>query len=287
GPPAGAGAPTLPPPYTPAVVTMRSNWDDLPPATRTAVAARTGPIYTATPVGAGRNSEIAVTLDTPTGRIFVKGLRSHHPRVWTQRREATINPYVAPLAPRLLWTIDDGEWNLLGFEHLDGRPADYSPHANDLPLVAEAIITLAGVRAPADVELKQIEQRFADYVDTPEDAALLRGDTVLHTDWTPDNVLIVDNTARVVDWAWPTRGAAWIDAACWVVWLISAGHTPAEAEQWAAKTPAWSTAPPRGLDVFARAQQRLWAGIAADAPDIAWKQDLAAAAAHWSTHRHH
>ncbi|MBB4784415.1 hypothetical protein BJY27_005376 [Streptomyces rapamycinicus] len=267
------------------MVTMRMHWEDLPAATREAVAARTGPIYRAATADKGLNSEIAATLETRAGRIFVKGLSCDHPRVWTQQRETAINPHVAPLAPRLLWTINDGTWNLLGFEYLDGHPADYSPRSDDLPLVAEAIITLSGVRAPVGIVLKQIEQRFADYLDSPDDAELLRGETLLHTDWTPDNVLIVDNAARVVDWAWPTRGAAWIDAACWVVWLIAAGHTPSDAEQWAAKTPAWSPAPARALDVFATAQQRLWAGIAADAPDVEWKQALAAAAGQWATYR--
>jgi len=264
---------------------MRLQWEDLPAATREAVEARTGPIYAAATADKGLNSEIAATLDTGAGRIFVKGMNTDHPRAWTQDREATINPFVAPLAPRLFWQIDDGTWDLLGFEHLDGRPADYRPQSDDLPLVAEAIITLSGVRAPVDLELKHIEQRLADYIDDPADAGLLRGETLLHTDWHPDNVLIVDNAARVVDWAWPTRGAAWIDAACWVVWLTSAGHTPADAEQWAAKTPSWSTAPRRALDVFATAQERLWAGIAADAPDIAWIQDLAAAASRWAAYR--
>ncbi|MEU2393953.1 aminoglycoside phosphotransferase [Streptomyces sp. NPDC007369] len=264
---------------------MRMHWDDLPAATRDAVAARTGPIYATRTTDKGANSEIAATLDTGAGRIFVKGLRCDHPRVWTQQREAAINPYVAPLAPRLLWALDDGAWNLLGFENLDGPHADYSPGSDDLPLVAEAIIALSHVHAPPEIELKQIEQRLADYVDHPDDAALLRGDTVLHTDWTPDNVLIVEGAARVVDWAWPTRGAAWIDAACWVLWLIAAGHDPAEAELWAAKTPAWSTAPTRALDVFAVAQRRLWDSIAADSPDVSWKQDLAAAANQWTTYR--
>ncbi|MEU6822782.1 aminoglycoside phosphotransferase [Streptomyces atriruber] len=264
---------------------MRTAWDDLSPATRGAITARTGPIYATSSTDKGMNSELAVTLHTGSGPVFVKGLRLDHPRVWTQQREATINPYVAPLAPRLLWSIKTDEWHLLGFEHLHGRPAEYARGSDDLPLVAEAITALAKVHAPVDVELKQIEQRFADYVDAPGDAALLRGDTVLHTDWTPDNVLIVDGAARVVDWAWPTRGAAWIDAACWVVWLISAGHTPDEAELWAAKTPAWATAPPRAVDVFAVAQQRLWTGIAADNPETGWKRSLADAATRWADHR--
>ncbi|MEU1674112.1 aminoglycoside phosphotransferase [Streptomyces roseifaciens] len=265
---------------------MRLHWDDLPTTTRDAVAARTGPIYAAATIDKGLNSEIAATLDTRAGRVFVKGLRHDHPRVWTQQREAAINPHVAGLAPRLLWTVTDDEWYLLGFEHLDGRPADYAPSSNDLPLVAEAIINLSTVRAPGDIELKQIEQRLADYLDHPADAELLRGDTLLHTDWTPDNVLIVEGAARVVDWAWPTRGAAWIDAACWVLWLIAAGHTPADAELWAAKTPAWSTAPARALDVFATAQQRLWRSIAEEAPDVPWKRGLADAAGRWAAYRH-
>ncbi len=264
---------------------MRLQWQDLPAATREAVEARTGPIYAAATADKGLNSEIAATLDTRAGRIFVKGMNTGHPRAWTQNRETTINPYVAPLAPRLLWRVNDDTWDLLGYEHLDGPSVDYSPRSDDLPLVAEAIITLSSVRAPIDLDLKHIERRLADYIDNPDDAELLRGETLLHTDWHPDNILIVDNAARVVDWAWPTRGAAWIDAAYWVVWLISAGHTPADAEQWAAKVPAWSTASRRALDIFAIAQKRLWAGIATDAPDIAWMQDLAAAAAQWANYR--
>jgi hypothetical protein len=264
---------------------MRLHWEDLPTATRAAVEALTGPVYAAATADKGLNSEIAATLDTGAGRVFVKGMNSDHPRAWTQNREATINPHVAPLAPRLLWRMNDGTWDLLGFEHFEGRPADYRPESADLALVAEAIITLSGVRAPVDLELKHIEQRLADYINSPDDAELLRGEYLLHTDWHPDNVLIVDNAARVVDWAWPTRGAAWIDAGCWVVWLIAAGHSSAAAEQWAAKIPAWFTASRRAIDVFATAQERLWAGIAADAPDVAWIQALAAAASQWAAYR--
>ncbi|MGH3608727.1 MAG: hypothetical protein ACRDRD_11660 [Pseudonocardiaceae bacterium] len=40
-----------------------------------------------------------------------------------------------------------------------------------------------------------------------DDTSALQGDTLLHTDLDPLNVLIND-TARVIDWAWPTCGAA-------------------------------------------------------------------------------
>ncbi|WP_327668072.1 MULTISPECIES: hypothetical protein [unclassified Streptomyces] len=185
----------------------------------------------------------------------------------------------------LLWSISDAQWNLLGYEHLEGRSADYTPHSPDLPLVTEALTTLSGVKAPAGIELKEIGQRLDTYLNTPEDAGLLHGDALLHTDWHPDNVLLGDRTARVVDWAWPTRGAAWIDTAYWVIWLVAAGHEPDDAELWAAKIPGWSTTTPRALEVFATAQARLWAEIADEAPDATWMRDLADAARRWSAHR--
>ncbi|MBA0053717.1 aminoglycoside phosphotransferase [Streptomyces sp. AJS327] len=267
------------------MVTMKLNWADLPESTRDTITEHTGPITGTQSTAKGMNSEIAVTLDADRGRFFLKGRRNDHPQAWTQQREAAINPYVVPLAPRLVWALDDGEWNLLVFEHVDGRPVNYCPGSKDLPRVAEAISTLSGVHAPANIEMKQIEQRLAAYIDRPEDAALLSGETVLHTDWTPDNVLIHNDAARIVDWAWPTRGAAWVDAACWAVWLISAGHAPHQAEQWASKTPAWATTTNRALHVFAAAQARLWTSIAEEAPDTEWKQSLATAAHQWVTYR--
>ncbi|WP_052397449.1 MazG-like family protein [Streptomyces sp. NRRL F-5123] len=50
------------------------------------------------------------------------------------------------------------------------------------------------------------------------------GDALLHTDFAPDNVLIADGRARPVDWAWPTRGEAWIDPSALALRLMEAGH---------------------------------------------------------------
>jgi hypothetical protein len=61
-----------------------------------------GTVRAVEPISAGLNCGIAALLHTPTGRVFLKGLPCDHPRVATQRREAEINSYVAPIAPRLL-----------------------------------------------------------------------------------------------------------------------------------------------------------------------------------------
>jgi hypothetical protein len=109
------------------------------------------------------------------------------------------------------------------------------------------------------------------------------GDHLLHTEWSPGNVVINDG-AQLVDWAWPPRGAGWIDPACWVVRLVASGHSPPSAENWAAQTPAWHSAPRDALDEFARVQAALWHGIAQDGPEP-WTERLADAARQWMEYR--
>src|SRR3954468_11333677 len=96
-----------------------------------------GPVLDIEMLSTGYNSEIAARLHFTDGTVFVKGLRQDHPRVWTQQREADINPHTDGLAPALRWHIQKAGWNLLGFEDLDARHADYSPGSPDLELVLQ------------------------------------------------------------------------------------------------------------------------------------------------------
>lgn len=113
-------------PLYPCAVPRRQEWGDLPGDVPTAVREHTDPIDRVEHAGSGFSSQIAVTLDTASGRVFVKGMRRDHADAWTQQREAAVNPHVVPLGPRLLWRVTAGGWDLLGFEHLTGRSADYS-----------------------------------------------------------------------------------------------------------------------------------------------------------------
>lgn len=266
------------------MATTRIAFEDLPAAVQTAIEEHTGPVLKIETSPAGFNSEISARIHSETGTCHVKGLRTTHPRIWTQRREAEVNEYVRGIAPALLWRLETAGWDILAFEAIDGHHADYSPHSPDLPKVAGTLRRLGDVSRP-DIELRHAEQRLHRYLEREADAELFAGDALLHTDLNNENVLIRGEQALLVDWAWATLGAPWLDAAYWVIWLMAAGgHAPEAAEQWAARIPAWHVAPRASVDAFAAANANLWEEIAGDTPDT-WTGRMLDAAQLWATHR--
>ncbi|MCZ4603683.1 hypothetical protein O3S80_07825 [Streptomyces sp. Lzd4kr] len=158
-------------------------------------------------INAGLNSAIAARVRTADRALFVKGLPLDHPRVWTQKREEQISPYVRTIAPDLLWHVEDAGWSLLGFAYVDGQHADFTPTSSDLPAVMATMTRLADVPAPA-LELKSMPNRFRSFVDDPADLSWFAGDSLLHTEWNPHNVLVTGDSALFVDWGWASTGAA-------------------------------------------------------------------------------
>lgn len=132
--------------------------------------------------------------------------------------------------------------------------------------------------------MKLAEHRWRTYVDAPADLEWLKGDQLLHTDYNPLNVLMSDGQALLIDWAWPTRGAGWIDPACIILRLIANGHSATSAEQVVETVPTWRAAPTKGLAVFAQACVRIWKEIADDNP-VEWIENMAEAAHVWAVHR--
>jgi Ser/Thr protein kinase RdoA (MazF antagonist) len=151
-------------------------------------------------------------------------------------------------------------------------------------MLAATLTALADLPAPR-AELKRAENRWADYIDEPTARAALAGEYLCHTDFNPENVLVTNGRTVLADWAWATHGAPWIDPALGAIWLIATGgQTPAEAEAWAARMPAWHTAPADTLAVFATANARLWNEIAEDNPG-SWSASLRDAAEQWAAFR--
>jgi hypothetical protein len=262
-----------------------TDWDDLDAPVREAIQRRTGPVRRARTASAGLNSRLALILDAESGPVFVKGLPVSHPGVVRQHREAMINSHITAVAPRLLWQAEEAGWNLLAFDYIPGaRHADYRPGCADLPKVVAAMNRLRQIPCP-DLPVKQATQRWSAYLDDRA-CTWLDGDTLLHTDFNPLNVLIAPQATWIVDWAWPTRGAAFIDPACFLLRLMASGHTAVGAERWAAQCIGWDQAPPRAISAFATASARLFAEIALDDPQP-WKQQLASVASEWMTYRVH
>ena len=263
----------------------RIPWDNLPGPLKAAIAERTGPVSAGRAVTDGQNSPLAAVIDTPGGKVFVKGLPSGHRLVVTQAREAAAAPLAKGISPELLWHFDEAGWNVLGFEHVHGRAADYSPGSPDIDLVTGLMHALAAIEIPPGPgPWKPLETRLRTYVDTPADALAFAGRALTHTDWMPDNILISRGRAWLVDWAWATPGAGWTDPAFWLLRLMARGHTAEQAEALAARLPAYAAADPARIDIFARANVRMWNEIE-QSNKSPWAKTMARTARTWARHR--
>ncbi|MEU5977838.1 hypothetical protein [Streptomyces sp. NPDC047315] len=131
------------------------------------------------------------------------------------------------------------------------------------------------------------ETRWDAFTAGPDEARLFRGNSLIHGDIAPGNSLVaLDGCGGwAVDWAWPTRGAAFIDPATLVLQLIAAGHTPAAAEDLGSACPGWAKADPRAIDAFARANLRMYRHRAERFTKQTWLHDMEATAQAWVDHR--
>ncbi|ARZ72597.1 hypothetical protein SMD11_7021 [Streptomyces albireticuli] len=235
----------------------------------------------------GFSSDFSAVIDSEKGRFFVKAMFNNPGgRKDSILRERAINPYVQPLSPRLLWSVDgdDAGWIILGFEAIEERGLDFEPGSPDLPLAVDLLNRAASLELP-DIARDWREDRWDAYVNSEDELMLLRGDALLHTDINPSNLTVGEAGAWIIDWSWPTRGPGFIDPACLVVQLIAAGHTPESAESWAAGCTAWANADPQAIDAFAAADLRMHRQLAERTPNESWLADMATAAQAWAEHR--
>ncbi|MFI1194166.1 hypothetical protein ACH4T9_13025 [Micromonospora sp. NPDC020750] len=258
---------------------MHTRWDDLPDTARRAVVAHTGAVGQVIPAGAGATCSFAATLHTGSDLVFCKGLPVTDRLAWTLRNEIRVNPHLPGIAPALRWQVEQDGWLLAGFEHVVGRHADLRPGSPDLPAVAAVLAGLAAAPPPA-FPVRPFAARWEHLIDP----AHVDGRTLAHTDMSRRNWLVNPGGARLVDWATPALGPAWLDTAFTAVRLIRYGHTPAAAEQWAAQIPVWSTAPDGSLSAFAATLARVWQRQQDRSP-AAHRPPLIGAARAWCRHR--
>lgn len=245
----------------------------------------TGPVTDVEPASRGFSSDLTALVRCEKGPFFVKAMRNRPGgRRDSLVREALVNPAVMPVSPALLWHAENEDWIALGFEVVEGRRADFGPGSPDLPAVVDTLNRISSLDLP-EVARDWPEARWDRFALDKAEADLFRGDGLLHTDINPSNLIIGQNGAWAVDWAWPTRGAAFIDVACLVIQLIAAGHAAQGAESWAGRCQAWGDANPAAVDAFAAATFRMYRSRARRFRDASWLEDMAGAARGWAVHR--
>lgn len=262
----------------------RSDWSDLPDAVQAAIQRHTGPVRGSDPAEAGKHSDITAALHTDEGRVFIKGMQTEPvvPDLWALRRESRIYPYVTEYAPRLLWTVDAGGWLVLGFEHIEGRHADFTPGSPDLAVLAQIVEAFEAMPCPG-VVTRCVERRWQDYVD---DVTPMAGDAMLHVDLNPANLLVTsDGRVYVIDWGFTSRGASWVELAILVQWLIGNGHTPRQAEEWVGRFPSWRAADSAAIDLLAHANAARWRDLTAAYDSPPWAVALTSWVEQWASYR--
>jgi hypothetical protein len=255
---------------------MRMDWTAVPEAVTTEVADRVGGLHV-TPATTGDHAEIAATISGANGTVFVKAACTDF-GVRSLRFELRVSEAVSGShSPAVAWHFETAGWLVVGFEHCEGPHADLSPGSPDLDLLGEALTMLGETPAP-NVPLFSPKARlgFAH--------PAMDGDTLVHTDLGPANLIVTPNGLRIVDWAMAAKAATWVELAMLAPWLISAGHTPEQAEQWLARQPAWQLTDAAILDNLATKNAEKWAAKSAETTK-AWVHDLAAWTSRWAAHR--
>jgi len=233
----------------------------------------------------GYSSDLTAIVECETGPFFVKAMRNKPGGRRDQiERERLINPYVISVAPALRWYVDEGAWYVLGFEVVDGRCSLFNPGSPDEKEIVRSLSEIADIRCP-ELAYAWPETRWNRFVASDEEARLIAGRSLLHSDINPSNFLIGASGTWVVDWAWPTMGAAFIDPACLVVQLVASGHSAESAESWASRCRSWTDADPQAIDAFAAATVRMHRSFVQRNPDAAWLQAMADAAQAWASYR--
>lgn len=293
----------------------RFQWSDLPTPARDAITERFGQVRHTETTPRGLTVGVASRLHTETGDVFLKAIPVRSPAVghhWREHQVGQTLPTTIP-TPHLKWSARVGGWLMLAFEHIPGRDADLSPGSADIPRVLDTLAALPGKLTPcpwpaapevtirlsamASQARETLSDPPADTEDTSAacasafnrlDLGATEGETLVHGDIHAANLHITpEHQVFLLDWSLAARGAPWLDALRLVPRLISAGHTPAQAEAAMNRLPAWAEAPADAATSLAAMWALFAAHMAAHGPRSQRQQrerSMQAGAA-WVQHR--
>lgn len=232
----------------------RLGWQDLPRHVRTRIAGLAGAeVIAEIGTTSGFSPGFASVLELGDGReVFVKAVSAEqNPQApELARRERAVAgalPDDVP-APRLLWSHDDGEWVLLGFQAVHGRLPALPWRPAELDRVLAAVDGLARSRPVPPHPLEPVTRTLADALtgwrrlqagpaapvhraaeaggelgrwalDHLDELVRLEerwsqvagGEALVHGDLRADNVILDAETCWLVDWPHAAVGASWLD----------------------------------------------------------------------------
>ncbi|WP_327118893.1 phosphotransferase [Nocardia sp. NBC_01730] len=263
-------------------------WNDLPQSVRDAIERRLGSrVHSALSQSGGFSHGMAARLELRDGgKVFAKAINSDDSLAGMYRTESETAARLPPTVPTpsVQCTIDTQGWLITIFEDVDGRhprldqPAELtavlatveqlaqtltpSP-VPDVPTIADSYgpklncwRRYAEHAPPAGLDTWSLRNldRLAELESTwPRLAA---GETLLHTDLRPDNMLLsADGTVSVLDWAWSCRGAAWIELVSLAPSIAASGTDP---DPILARHPVTRSADPVAIDAFVCALVGYW-----------------------------
>ncbi|MEV6812964.1 aminoglycoside phosphotransferase family protein [Micromonospora sp. NPDC051296] len=288
----------------------RIAWTAIPPEVRTAVERLTGStVVGATDQSGGFSEGLATRLRLASGQdVFVKAVSSlTAPGVARfHRQEGEIArrlPSSAPV-PRLLSSYDDGTWVTLLFEYINGSLPAQPWRGDEFERIMSAVSAMAHALTPSPIgasatarprlggwpqlttgeeltTLARLSPWAADHLDDLiklEAAAVgtVAGDTLLHGDLYPFNILLTGQRAYVIDWPHAWVGAAHCDVLTLMSNVVLSGLDP---EPYVETNPLTRRLHPYEIDTFLAAHAgylmrlAVTAGPAAD-PNLV---DMAAA----------
>lgn len=243
-------------------------------------------------------------LDTADGRVLLKGVIGSKQDMECLRKEVQAAPLTKGLSPDVVFAEDVEGWFVVGVEYVEGRTANLLPDSPDLPLIAEAMETIASQHA-ATVEsivdrwrqdwwgwlvheYPRVAKRWSTAAlaqwatAAPE---LVGGDRLAHTDLHPGRILITGKGVRVLDWSYATAAAPWLDSAYLVLLLLGAGHLRPHAEAWARSLSCCTDLDDARLTAFAAYMAGRWTYGAVSDPDNPSKQRRAKVAREYAEWR--
>lgn len=223
----------------------RPEWRQLPPSIREAIEQLIGAsVKHARNCPGGYSAGFASILTLAGGqRVFVKAINSDR---WPTdakfyRTEARVSAALPSTiaAPRLLATLDHDAWTILVFEAVEGREPAQPWKTADLNRVVAAVVRQGRIGTPSPIPLPRDHPRLGGWTDLAENPGYLaelarysawaveqlprliqlehdglaasEGDSLVHFDLSPHNILLTPDRVVFVDWPGARLGASIID----------------------------------------------------------------------------